>query len=110
MKKFSRGWLEKNVGSEQENPLAGNPFPIFTAEHRLYGALSAGEENFNTRDVQEILLKLRPYVAVDNFNWEKFFVFWPRKINDKWVWLKTAERAFQAGGGGLGGDFWFIYR
>lgn len=42
--------------------------------------------------------------------WETFFVWWPRRIDGRWTWLRSAERKPVAGGCSLYGDFWWIYR
>jgi hypothetical protein len=44
------------------------------------------------------------------WEYEEFFVLWPRNIEGRWTWLTLAQRALRAGGGGLGGDFWYIYK
>jgi hypothetical protein len=43
-------------------------------------------------------------------DWEPVFIWWPRKIDGRWIWMAKAERTMVCGGGGLGGSFWWIYR
>lgn len=42
--------------------------------------------------------------------WETFFVWWPRRIDGRWIWLAKAERQSVCGGCALYGDYWWIYR
>jgi hypothetical protein len=43
-------------------------------------------------------------------DWAPVFLYWPRRIQGRWLWLTTVGRIRVCGGCSFYGEFWWEYR